>query len=97
MSDTKLRQALIKDFKELLVEEFTTDWKAQRFLIEMYLSVMSLDNTMKLFNKLNEENKELRNTINEYAEEELQRQEDEMMDYLIKEEEKFNDYSFMED
>lgn len=97
MSDTKLRQALIKDFKELLVEEFTTDWKAQRFLIEMYLSVMNLDNTMKLFNKLNEENKELKNTINEYAEEELQRQEDEMMDYLIKEEEKFNDYSFMED
>ena len=97
MSDTKLRQAILKDFKELLVEEFTTDWKAQRFLIEMYLSVMSLDNTMKLFSKLNEENKELRNTINEYAEEELQRQEDEMMDYLIKEEEKFNDYSFMED
>jgi hypothetical protein len=97
MSDTKLRQAILKDFKELLVEEFTTDWKAQRFLIEMYLSVMSLDNTIELFNKLNEENKELRNTINEYAEEELQRQEDEMMDYLIKEEEKFNDYSFMED
>ena len=97
MSDTKLRQALIKDFKELLVEEFTTDWKAQRFLIEMYLSVMSLDNTIELFNKLNEENKKLRNTINEYAEEELQRQEDEMMDYLIREEEKFNDYSFMED
>lgn len=54
MSDTKLRQAIIKDFKELLVEEFTTDWKSQRFLIEMYLSVMSLDNTMKLFNELNE-------------------------------------------
>ena len=97
MSDTKLRQAILKDFKELLVEEFTTDWKSQRFLIEMYLSVMSLDNTMKLFNKLNEENKKLRNTINEYAEEELQRQEDEMIDYLIKEEEKFNDYSFMEE
>ena len=97
MSDTKLRQAILKDFKELLVEEFTTDWKSQRFLIEMYLSVMSLDNTIELFNKLNEENKKLRNTINEYAEEELQRQEDEMMDYLIKEEEKFNDYSFMED
>lgn len=97
MSDTKLRQAILKDFKELLVEEFTTDWKSQRFLIEMYLSVMSLDNTIELFNKLNEENKKLRNTINEYAEEELQRQEDEMMDYLIREEEKFNDYSFMED
>lgn len=53
MSDTKLRQAILKDFKELLVEEFTTDWKSQIFLIEMYLSVMSLDNTMKLFNKLN--------------------------------------------
>jgi hypothetical protein len=46
--EDKLKQALLKDFEELLQEEFTTDWKAQRILIEMYLSVMSLENTMKL-------------------------------------------------
>ena len=49
--EDKLRQAILKDFKELLVPEFTTNWKAEIFLIEMYLSVMSLDNTMKLINE----------------------------------------------
>ena len=51
MNEDKLRQAILKDFKELLVPEFTTNWKAERFFIEMYLSVMSLDNTMKLIKK----------------------------------------------
>ena len=51
MSEDELRQAILKDFKELLVPEFTTNWKAERFFIEMYLSVMSLDNTMKLIKK----------------------------------------------
>ena len=46
-----LAQAILKDFKELLVPEFTTNWKAERFFIEMCLSVMSLDNTMKLIKK----------------------------------------------
>jgi hypothetical protein len=46
-----LTQALLEDFKEFLRPEFTTNWKAERFLIEMYLSVMRLDNTMKLINK----------------------------------------------
>ena len=51
MSEDELRQAILKDFKELLVPEFTTHWKAERFFIEMCLSVMSLDNTMKLIKK----------------------------------------------
>ena len=51
MSEDDLRQAILKDVKELLVPEFTTNWKAERFFIEMYLSVMSLDNTMKLIKK----------------------------------------------
>ena len=50
--EDKLKQAILKDFKELLVKEFTTDFEAKRFLIEMYLSVMSLDNTMKLIKEL---------------------------------------------
>ena len=51
-----LAQAILKDFKELLVPEFTTNWKAERFFIEMCLSVMSLDNTMKLIKKLEDNN-----------------------------------------
>ena len=47
--------------------------------------------------QLKDEVKRLNNVIDEYHEEEMLRQEDEMMDYLIKDEERFNDYSFMED
>ena len=47
--------------------------------------------------QLKDEVKRLNKVIDKYHEEEIQRQEDEMMDYLIKDEERFNDYSFMED
>lgn len=47
----RIKQALLKDFKELLQPEFTTNWKSERFLIEMYLSVMRLDNLMKVIDK----------------------------------------------
>lgn len=51
-----LRQALKKDFDELLQPEFTTNWKAERFLIKMYLSVMRLDNTIELIEKCRRNN-----------------------------------------
>ena len=50
--EKKLKQAIYEDFKELLVEEFTIDWEAKRFLIELYLEAMSLDNTIKLVNEI---------------------------------------------
>lgn len=46
-NENRIKQAILKDFKKLLQPEFTTNWKSERFLIEMYLSVMSLENTMK--------------------------------------------------
>lgn len=46
-NENRIKQALLKDFKELLQPEFTTNWKSERFLIKMYLSVMRLDNLMK--------------------------------------------------
>lgn len=46
-NEYRIKQAILKDFKKLLQPEFTTNWKSERFLIEMYLSVMSLENTMK--------------------------------------------------
>ena len=56
--EKKLKQAIYEDFKELLVEEFTIDWEAKRFLIELYLEAMSLDNTIKFIKELNEVNYE---------------------------------------
>jgi hypothetical protein len=50
--EDKLKQALLKDFEELLQEEFTIDWRVRRVIIKLYLSVMSLDNTMQMLDKL---------------------------------------------
>lgn len=51
----------------------------------------------RLYDNLLQENERLNKIIEEYSDAEMQREEDEWMDYLIKEEEKFNDYSFMEE
>ena len=48
MSDT-LREALKKDFNELLVKEFTTDWSIQRLKIGLDIDVMSFDNIIAYF------------------------------------------------
>lgn len=58
INENKLRQAILSDFENLLVAEFTADWKNKRFLIEMYLSVMNLDNTKKFICSLNETQQE---------------------------------------
>lgn len=50
-NEKRLKRALLKDFKELLKPEFTTAWKTERIMIEMYLGVMSLENTMKAISK----------------------------------------------
>ena len=59
-------------------------------LIKKYFEVKS-ENV-----KLKKERKELINTIDEYAREAMEREERELMDYLCKDEERFNDYSFMD-
>lgn len=46
--DTDLKLALKKDFNQLLVQEFTTDWKVRRLIIGLEIDVMSLDNLMNL-------------------------------------------------
>lgn len=48
----KLREALKKDFKELYVKEYTIGWKEQRFLRNIELNIMSLENTKKYINGL---------------------------------------------
>jgi nicotinic acid phosphoribosyltransferase len=43
----KLREGLIKDFNELYVKEFTTEWKMERFCRKSEINLMSFDNTIK--------------------------------------------------
>lgn len=49
--NSKLREALKKDFKNLYVKEFTTDWQAQRLVRETEIDVMSLNNLLALFER----------------------------------------------
>jgi len=46
--DNELREAIRKDFHQLLVKEFTADWKIQRIVRDLEIDVISLDNTMQL-------------------------------------------------
>jgi len=54
LSDEKLREALMRDFRKLYVKEFTTDWEAQRLVREVELSVMSLENLKAQLAKVQE-------------------------------------------
>ena len=46
-----LRTALIKDFNNLYVKEFTTDWKFQRMMRSIEINLMKLENTLNLLEK----------------------------------------------
>lgn len=46
IDENKLKKAILEDFKELLNVKFAIDWEVKRYMIEMYLSVMSLNNTI---------------------------------------------------
>ncbi len=43
-----MREALKKDFHKLYVKAFTTTWKAERFVRDVEIDVMSLDNLLAL-------------------------------------------------
>ena len=59
----KIKQAMIKDFEEILAEEFTTDWKEKRFYIELLIETMEIDNLINLFKSEVEWNERSRRTI----------------------------------
>ena len=59
-------------------------------LIKKYFEIKSENE------KLKKERKELINTINEYSRGAMEREERELMEYLCKDEERFNDYSFID-
>lgn len=49
--DLKLVRALQKDFEKLYVKEFTTAWKENRFIRNIELGVMRLENLQALIDK----------------------------------------------
>lgn len=79
-----------KNEKEMLESEIERLEKEKHDLIKKYFEVKSEND------KLKKERKEFINTINEYSREAMEREEKELMEYLCKDEERFNDYSFMD-
>lgn len=53
--DIKLVRALQDDFKTLYVKEFTTGWRASRFIRNIELGLMQLKNTKRYIFKLEQE------------------------------------------
>lgn len=48
----KLKMAIVHDFNNLYVREFTTDWESQRLVRQLELDVMSLERTELAVGKL---------------------------------------------
>ena len=48
LRDKKLKQALIKDFKNLYQKEYTSAWRESRMIRSIEIELMSLKNTEKL-------------------------------------------------
>lgn len=48
----KIEQALKEDFNNLLVKEFTTDWKVQRLKIALDIEIMDFDNIVQLIEQV---------------------------------------------
>ena len=44
---SRIREGLVKDFNDLYVKEFTTEWKMERFCRKSEINLMSFDNTIK--------------------------------------------------
>ena len=42
----KLKEGMIKDFNELYVKEFTTEWKLERWCRKIELNLMTVDNSV---------------------------------------------------
>ena len=89
MSDEKLREALINDFTDLYVKEFTTNWKGERLVRETEIKVMDLKHTVALIKADRKELaerifKELESKSHQWQANTLNRQIDGLPDYTVR-------------
>lgn len=59
----EIKEILIKDFNEILVKEFCTDWKEKRLYIELLVNSTPFSNLLNYITNLQKENVELKDTI----------------------------------
>ena len=64
--NNEIKEILIKDFNEILVKEFCTDWKEKRLYIELLVNSTPFSNLLDYIRNLQEENKELKAKLEMY-------------------------------
>ena len=104
MSEDGKKITLFKVFQELKELQYLLKIKNDYIKeLEYYKYNMDRDylrlekENQRINGELREENKRLYKTIEELSQYEYDREEEDMMNYIIEQEEVFNDYSFMEE
>ena len=58
--DNEIKEILIKDFNEILVKEFCSDWKEKRLYIELLVNSTPFNNLLDYITNLQQENESLK-------------------------------------
>ena len=104
MSEDGKKITLFKMFQELkelqyllkIKNDYIKELEAYKYNLDRDYLRLEKEN-QRINGELREENKRLYKTIEELSQYEYDREEEDMMNYIIEQEEIFNDYSFMED
>ena len=81
--------------KELkMIDDYINELEAYKYNMDRDYLRLEKEN-QRINGELREENKRLYKTIEELSQYEYDREEEDMMNYIIEQEEVFNDYSFM--
>ena len=83
--------------KELkMIDDYIKELEAYKYNMDRDYLRLEKEN-QRINGELREENKRLYKTIEELSQYQYDREEEDMMNYIIEQEEVFNDYSFMEE
>ena len=104
MSKDGKKITLFKVFQELkelhyllkIKNDYINELEAYKYNLDRDYLRLEKEN-QRINGELREENKRLYKTIEELSQYEYDREEEDMMNYIIEQEEVFNDYSFMEE
>ena len=104
MSEDGKKITLFKVFQELkelhyllkIKNDYINELEAYKYNMDRDYLRLEKEN-QRINGELREENKRLYKTIEELSQYEYDREEEDMMNYIIEQEEVFNDYSFMEE
>ena len=83
--------------KELkMIDDYINELESYKYNLDRDYLRLEKEN-QRINGELREENKRLYKTIEELSQYEYDREEEDMLNYIIEQEEVFNDYSFMEE